>query len=310
MKVQCLVIGGTDGHGAAMTIISEKNLKEEGFIVHTYCQYPQTGKPSLFWGKTINEMDLEPYDFIVIVDIPIPIPEPDFPHAAKDGINKISELTKKGKKILIIDHHKSTETYYDIAVKAGAEIILSSSARNCFYGKANDFSKKWSRIGAICDKDSSVLPISDEEENLALGLDFAVRRNLKSALEEIRRDNLQYFLEAAKPIPDPIGVSVFGSVVIADELAEGWGFKQLDKIARENNTDYAIGADYSKGAAIIAITYWKSSAIPVAKKLKLDNFKGHESAVVIPISNEVPTSEDAKLETKTKIEEFIKILNS
>lgn len=310
MKVQCLVIGGTDGHGAAMTIISEKNLKEEGFIVETYCQYPQTGKPSLFWGKTLQEMDLEPYDFIVIVDIPIPIPEPDFPHAAKDGINKISELTKKGKKILIIDHHKSTETYYDIAVKAGAEIIISSYARNCFYGKANDFSKKWGRIGAICDKDKEVLPITEEEEKLALGLDFAVRKDLKSALDELRKDNSSYFIELATPIPDPIGVSVFGKVAYAKELTQGWGFKQLDKIARENNTDYAIGADYSKGAAIIAITYWKSSAIPVVKKLGLKQFKGHESAVVIPITSEVPTSEEAKLETKTKIEEFIKILNS
>jgi methylmalonyl-CoA mutase cobalamin-binding subunit len=42
-----LLFGGTDGHGVAMTVISERNLRSEGFEVTTICKYVVTkyGEP-------------------------------------------------------------------------------------------------------------------------------------------------------------------------------------------------------------------------------------------------------------------------
>lgn len=300
---------GTDGHGAVMGIISARHARAAGFEVELECRFPETGKPSQFWGKTFLKEDYTNYDLIVVVDLPLPEYDGTFPNAVGDAIIKIAELTVAGKKVIIIDHHKVAETHYGRARQAGAEVRVTSSAATCYFGSPSGFSERWGRLGAICDLDDAILPVSKEEEEIALGIDTAVRKNLPAALAAIEADDTAYFAGLADLPAIPGIVEVTGNVAFADDLSPRWGFKQLSRLASLSNTEFAIGIDCANGNwRVLAITSWRSSALPVALKLGLIHFIGHGKAIISLVCPE--DTQDGREQALARANDFIKRLNA
>jgi hypothetical protein len=344
MARKAILFGGTDGHGAVMSIISERNLRNEGFEVTTVCKYvvtkpgeplPQncgTGQPKTFWGITFPNWDfsgLSTGDAVVVVDIPLPVAEQgdkSLPDAAERGLAKIGELTARGIRVVLVDHHKVTETLYGRARDLGAEVIVASTAMTTHYGEHDEFAERWGRIGAIVDRDPSVLPVSEEEELLADGLDGAVKRQvgkfpdlqdvgLQETLEIFRRGDeeeiKQYLLKHVGSVPEPERLEVHGNVVYAGTLEPRFGFKQLDIACRRTGKPYGVGLNLSRGGAVVVVTYWKSQALPAALKLGLTSFIGHPSALVVPVaSTGQPATPEEAAATEAKAREIIERLNA
>lgn len=276
------VFAGSDGHGVCMGVISCENLESEGYAARLYSEWPRTGSPSHFWGKTFLEEDFKDLSLIVVVDIPLPQPDGTFPNALPDALNRIKELNASGTRIVIIDHHKSTATYYDAARSAGAEIIITSTANSCYYGQPNDIYKDIARLGAISDRDSAVLPVSPKEIEESLGLDAAVRSNIPEVVSALRAGDLEYFSRLGAVVPPPPGeISFDDKIVTVSSLTPTWGFKQLGQLCDKTGADYALGVDNFNGFwRVIAITNWQSAGLPVALKLGLTNFIGHGAAII------------------------------
>lgn len=340
MAKKAFVFGGTDGHGVAMTVISERALRAEGYEVQTYCRYwqsgPQhrvqkgedpakvwellppdcgTGFPGLFWGQTFPRWDfsrLKEGDVVVVVDIPLPSPVPYLPGAAERGLQAVVQLTRRGVRVIIVDHHKGSETWYGQARDLGAEVMVTSTAMATHYGSHDSFAEKWGRVGAICDRDPSVLPVSPEEERLAAALDAAVRKDLAGTMEAIRRDDESWFEAFVESVPEPKEVQVVGKVAYIPRLEPTWGYKQLSAACEVHGVPYGVGLACQRGVAIQAITFWKAEGVlPVALKLGLTQFGGHGEAVFIPLvtSGAPATPEEIALGEK-QAAEIIAALNS
>lgn len=312
MKV--LLVAGTDAHGVTMGALSRRALEAEGHSVEVFCEYPATGQPSRFWGDVFLKRDMAGIDWLVVVDVPLPQPDNFYPNAAEDALARLAELTAKGLRVLLVDHHKTSEAFYGRARQAGCEVILTSSAVSCHYGAPDRFTTKWGRYGATADKDPAVLPVSDYEEKVALGLDSRVRERgvvLEAVMDRVLADDEGYFVMAASLPEPPLKAEVRGSVVVLPEVAQGWGFKQLDAACKAAGCSYGVAADFSRGAAVIAITYWKSQALPVALALRLTSFIGHGEAVVLPLSSDTtPESLESRREAAmAKISEIVAALN-
>lgn len=304
-----IVYAGTDGHGVTMGVISSRNLRAAGFEVILECKWPETGKPSQFWGETFLRREYSGVALVVATDIPLPEPDGTFPNAVPDAIAKIRELAAAGTSVVIIDHHKVAETHYGEARRAGAQVVVTSSATTCFYGEPTLFSEKWGRFGAVCDLEDAVLPVTDEEELLALGIDAAVRKNLPAAISAIERDDAEYFRVLARLPEIPGEVEVLGQVSFASDLTPTWGFKQLSRLSSSRGTDYAVGVDCFNGFwRVIAITNWKRDALPVALKLGLTRFIGHGSAILVPVAKE--GEPNGREQATAKAREFVGRLNS
>ena len=91
-RKKAILFGGTDGHGATMTAISERNLEKSEYEVTRVCELKQlkmgnnlgkndlpedcgTRFPEYFWGFTFLNYDfsgLRAGDIVVVVDIPSP----------------------------------------------------------------------------------------------------------------------------------------------------------------------------------------------------------------------------------------------
>lgn len=308
--MKAMVLSGTDGHGAVMGVISLLHLQAEGYEVELFCKYPETSRPSQFWGQTFLGMGLFGYNLVVVTDIPLPEPDGYFPNAVSDGIARMKALVEQGVRMVIIDHHRVAETHYGRAREAGAEVVVTSSASTCFYGKPTEFSEKWGRFGAICDLDDAVLPVTEGEELIAAGLDTGVRTNMTETLEAIRNDNVSYFAEKAG-VPDVPGtVSIKRSVAVASELTGEWAFKQLSRICQETGCEYAVGLNFERGAAVHAVTFWKSNILPVALKLGMARFIGHGAAIVIPVGINLPTPDEDKAKAESLMMELVDKLNA
>lgn len=315
-KKKAIVFGGTDGHGATMTIISEKNLIEDGYCVETGCQFKSlkreqnlkkgdllvdsgTGSPEFFWGSTFLHYDysrLKQGDVVVVVDIPLPIRQNLAFSAADEGIKKIHELTGRGIRVLLFDHHKRAITHYGDAIAHGAEVIFSLAAEPfCHYGVPDEFSLFWGRIGAICDRDPSMLPVeTDEEAHFEEMERYAAwvdqwKRDLTCLIGRIRYDQQTFPEGYPSPIPLP-QCRVDGSICIVERLHIKDAFKQLDSLCAENGTHYGIGIT-NDCSAILAINYWKTlkpvpkrriQALPIA--VHLSEYRtpaGHDTAITL-----------------------------
>ena len=292
---KAVLFGGTDGHGIAMTAISKRALEREGYDVIVVCEFNQrpftlpvdaspadygTGIPALFWGSTFLARDfsfLVANDLIVVVDIPLPEPDNRYPGCtAEKGIAKIAEICSQGIRVLIIDHHKIAPTFYGKAILAGAEILISSSAVTTHYGLPDAHSVKWGRIGAICDRDKAVLPVTADEERLAHELDQAKVR-IPESLSAIYSDDSAFFSRFDSPVSVP-GYSPYRHVVYAPSLTPKIGLKQLDILCQQENKEYGIGV-LGDPPVVIAITNWKKEhLLPAALKLGLSQFRGHAEA--------------------------------
>ncbi|MDX8551882.1 HD domain-containing protein [Methanospirillum sp. J.3.6.1-F.2.7.3] len=297
---KALLFGGTDGHGMTMTAISRRALEQEGYDVTTICNHQKppitlpenappsdygTGTVALFWGSTFLFWDfskLSQNDLVVVVDIPLPEPDKRYPGCtAEKGIEKIKELCKNNIRVLIIDHHKIATTYYGKAIEVGAEIVISAHALTTHYGFPDPFSIKWGTIGAICDRDSAILPVTTEEEELARALDQAKFAGTNT-LEAIYSDNMRYLTQDIfkNPLkPDEKHVIKRDNVIYyANPTPFGVGMKLLDMLCQREDKEYGISYT-PEPSVILTITNWKKKhLLPAALKLGLEKFLGHAEA--------------------------------
>lgn len=307
--MKAIIFSDTDGHGVTMGVISRRNLQAAGYEVQHICKFPETGLQSRFWGDTFLRWDYSSVDLVVTTDLPLPEFDGTYPNAVPDALAKIRELTSAGIQVVIIDHHKVTETHYGEARAAGAKVIITSAASTCYWNGPSDFAEKWGRFGAICDRDDAVLPVTPEEEEIAAGIDFAIRSDLASALEAIDRDEVDFFRGQGQLPAVPGEVMVSGAVVFTTETTPKWGFKQLSELVEKHGTDYSVSVDCSRGFwRVLAITNWKRDILPVALKLGLTHFIGHGSAIITPVAQETePTGREQAL---AQAQEFVARLNS
>jgi len=334
-RKKAILFGGTDGHGITMTAISERALKCQGYDVETICHFHKgelsvpltipptecgTGSTEFFWAFTFPHWDyssLEAGDIVIVVDLPLPIQDQILDFSAADtGIKKIVDLCSEKKiRVILIDHHKHALTHYGKAIEGGAELLFSlGPVRYSHYGLPDDYTLFWGSIGAICDRDSTMLPVEKEEEVLfselehrALWLD-AAKKNIND-LDEPEKDPLVMIRNDNRNIPSQVKFGpmpeffIIRQVAYIPELGRG-GFKKLDAACRRTGTPYGVGLGKDKsGKYLLAINYWKMNSTPVALKLHAwRKLPGHDSAIKFAI----PDSEDAEKTAK----KVIGILNS
>lgn len=336
---RAVVFGGTDGHGATMTVISERNLEKDGYEVTRVCELKQlkmgsnlgkndlpedcgTRFPEYFWGFTFLNYDfsgLRAGDIVVVVDIPLPIRvNLDF-SAADEAIEKIGELREKGIRVVLIDHHKRAITHYGKAIEKGAEVTFSLGAEQyCHYGAPDAYSRFWGTLGAICDRDPSMLPVEademepfEERERYAAWIDLK-KRDLPFLLETIRNDARES-LTCPEATLRPPASEVEKNVTVVKRLTENSGYKELDAACACNDTPYGVGITHDC-SAILVINYWKKlrpeeknriPALPVALRLAQHRERfGHDTALTIKLG-----SPDCK-EAEAQMDEIVKTLNS
>lgn len=177
-----LVIGGPDAHGVSMAVSSAQYLEKKGAQAIIYVGSPviREGRgathPGAFYTKTIPELNIEGFDRVVISDIPL-----DFRNLSNSekAITQLDERIREDRQkrgqlplehsTFYLDHHSTTQfnTHCDSILIKNVPI-----AEAC---KLGDEKTTIARIGAICDRDSATLPITEEEMILAKGLDAAVR---------------------------------------------------------------------------------------------------------------------------------------
>ena len=336
IRKKAILFGGTDGHGITMTAISERALKCQGYDVETICHFHKgdlaipltipptecgTGSTEFFWGFTFPHWDyssLEAGDIVVVVDLPLPLQDQILDFSAADtGIKKIVDLCSEKKiRVILIDHHKHALTHYGKAIDGGAELLFSlGPVRYSHYGIPDDYTLFWGSIGAICDRDTTMLPVEKEEvalfselEHHALWLD-----NAKTEInnpDEPEKDPIMIIRTDNRMIPNPEKTGVLPACCVIDqvtympELGRG-GFKNLDAASQRAGTPYGVGLGKDRFGKqyLLAINYWKMNSTPVALKLHAwRKLPGHDSAIKFAI----PDSEDAE---KTA-QQVIGILNS
>lgn len=296
MSKRALLFGGTDGHGIIMTALSERTLQAEGYEVFTVCSFVHppdekertisdygTGIPCFFWQYTFPyymRNACHDYQMVIVVDIPFPEPDNRCPSFTADRVvEEIESAILQGLRIVIIDHHKNSFTHYGKVAKVGAEVIISSSALFTHYGPPDAYTLKWGRYGAICDRDSAVLPVTYEEEIFAARIDKA-KVKVSESLDAVRQDNTSFFEGFSPDISMPEVAEVYDSFVYIPKLAVGNGYKQLDQACRKYGKEYALGVTYQNPdkPVILLITYWKSENLPVALLLGMNRFRGHVNA--------------------------------
>jgi len=275
-----LVIGGPDAHGVSMAVTSAQYLEKRGADVVIYVGSPviREGKgathPGAFYTKTISELSVEGYDRVVISDIPL-----DFRNLqdSEKAVGQLDEKIrqdrqKRGLPIIehstfYIDHHSTTQ------FSAPRESVLIKNVSIAEACKLGGEKTAIGRIGAICDRDSTTLPITEEEMILARGLDAAVRPDpdderpklpknateeekqtyqeqlrawenraqarLEETVRRLKAEDWDFFKKEAErmsrvEIPTASG---FGQVVIVDtqDLTAKFGVLKLMEMAVENS---------------------------------------------------------------------------
>lgn len=177
-----LVIGGPDAHGVSMAVASAQYLEKRGAEAVIYVGSPviREGKgathPGAFYTKTIPELNVDGYDRVVISDIPLDFR--DLPNSEK-AIAQLDERIRQDRQkrglppiehsTFYLDHHSTTK------FTVPRESVLIKNVPIAEACKLGGEKTTIGRIGAICDRDSATLPITEEEMILARGLDAAVR---------------------------------------------------------------------------------------------------------------------------------------
>ena len=285
---RALVVGHTDGHGVAATAISIKNLEKEGYKVKHICRFPDTGVIPKFWKETIDKIidEADEYDVVVLVDIPLDRMN------YEESSDKLAKLCRK-KKTYFIDHHPTPKDVIEKLEKAGCIVKVKTNALETVYGEPDE---KWSKVGAICDRDRSVKDVRDEKLlTLADGLDVLVRKDIEKAIDSILKDDEKTILEQSRSVPDPHDVKIIGDVVIVEDvIPEGWKFKVLDKACRKTGKPYAAylsenQPDRTTGEPrdfVTVIRFWQSEKPSVRSVLpeELERVAvGHPDAVTISL---------------------------
>ena len=304
-----LVIGGPDAHAMSMAVLSCQYLESKGATVDIYIGSPviRQGEGATHSGalftKTLPKLNVTGIDRVVIVDIPLNTQDME---GSKQRLIELAERinTERHSKnlaplvhpVIYVDHHSTTKLEVENKQLPGVLVKQVGTAQECRLGSEASII---ARIGAICDREESVLPVNFEEMQLAKGFDAAVRpaqddpkpaepeviddeylkllrawedraqNRLNNAVRQLRMGNLDYFKqETEKLVPPQIPVaSGFGNVIIVDTqgLTRSFTIYKLMEAAVGN-----VGIDKS------------SYAIAVIRNLK-DEKLGREPADVVTV---------------------------
>lgn len=331
---KAILFGHTDGHGIAMTAISEKNLIDEGYDVTTVCEYsrknPDTGKycgtgiVELFWKETFqcyDYSDLQSNDLVVIVDIPLPIQDDSSSSIASEAVKKIKELSDKGIRVIIVDHHKRSMTHYGEAMQNGTEVLFcAGTVKYCHYGPPREDMLIWGKIGAICDRDYTMRPVeADEMEPFKKLEKYAgwlhnVRSNIPDTMSTILEGRIPNINDVNNhtvqqpEVQQPESTIKENVSLINENLNHSERFKQLEKACKDNKTPYGVGiSDNDTIPVTVTVTIIKNwnekLLLPLIFKLPRDTkWKGHDDALFKDFG-----SRDEAVEFANKI---ISVLNS
>jgi hypothetical protein len=290
-----LVIGGPDAHGVSMAVTSAQYLEKRGAKAVIYVGSPviREGKgathPGAFYAKTIPELNVEGYDRIIIVDIPLDFR--DLKNSERqlisltgklDSDREKRKLPKILKPVIFLDHHSTTTFEEAWEPEIGqtpppknleSHGYILKTVKKAEFCRLGTEPSKIARIGAICDRDSATLPITEEEMILARGLDAAVRPDpdderpklpknateeekqtyqeqlhawedraqarLEEAVRRLKAEDWDYFKKEAKrvskvEIPTASG---FGQVIIVDtqDLTGKFAVMKMMEMAVENS---------------------------------------------------------------------------
>ena len=276
-----LVIGGPDAHGVSMAVTSAQYLEKRGAETVIYIGSPviREGRgathPGAFYTKTIPGLNVENYDRVIVSDIPL-----DFRDLANSekAIGQLDEKVRESRQkrglpaiehsTFYLDHHSTTQ------FGAPRESVLIKNVPIAEACKLGGEKTTIGRIGAICDRDSATLPITEEEMILARGLDAAVRPDpdderpklpkdatddekqtyqkqlrawenraqarLEETVRRLKAEDWDYFKKEAErmsrvEIPTTSG---FGQVAIVDtqDLTAKFGVLKLMEMAVENSS--------------------------------------------------------------------------
>ena len=304
-----LVIGGPDAHAMSMAVLSAEWLVTKGATADIYVGSPviRQGEGATHSGalftKTLPKLDVAKYDRVVIVDIPLNTHDME---GSKRGLAALGERINERRRmqhaaplihpVIYVDHHSTTALEVENTQLPGVLVKQVVTAQECRLGSDPSVI---ANIGAICDREESILPVTAQEMELARGFDAAVRpaahdlnpakpdviddaymeallawedraqERLNLAVRELRSGNLEYFKkEAEKLIAPKVPVaSGFGNVIIVDTqgLTQSFTIYKLMESAVEN-----VGIEASP------------YAIAVIRNLK-DEKLGREPADVVTV---------------------------
>jgi len=297
---EALVISHYDGHGVVTGTLCARRygIPIENVII----EFPVTApdgiqnienivSPSILYTKT---------EFYIL-DIAVNIKDPDgFFRALHRIFQNARKMTRSYIMIQMMDHHESNLQYVHMMPQFLKYVHFPNSfALSVTFARTNE-ERQMAIIGAICDRDTSILSLPEFQENrerllrMADGLDWLVRNDMKNAIDICYNLNFERLLEFSGRIPEPNETSIekiSNNVVIYNEqLPEGWGTKVLERVAIRTNVPYAIGFEYVSRLnqwIVRCITLWTSGARPVREFISTTRtIIGHPSAPTIACTSE------------------------
>jgi len=289
-----IVFGHFDSHGIIASALSKKRLEQEGHKAEVVCNYEQTGKIGDFWAKIAPNFNVSPFDTIIVVDLPVDRTDPE------NSRKTIKKWVKNQVKVIVIDHHKATSDLIAQLLGIGADVWVTD-AFSCFYGYAADYEDLfWARIGVICDRDISCLPITSKEKMISNGLLKAVSDENKEIVKRLLDNDIKYVEQLGSKFKMPeVDYEVNGKVLISEappktihrriwyfpleEAIDRYGVDELGKRRAPYGAILAENAAVNgqKKDLILVIKYWGEDAIPPLFLFPTELRKravGHETA--------------------------------
>lgn len=241
---------------------------------------------------------------ISLIDIPIDLKNPV---AFCDGLNDFSKLHF----VVYYDHHETSLPHLKFLRKAIRTYFIGPSAYQLCKYVMPESGEPWETlaiVGAVGDRDSSIASKIDEDIRLyADGLDVMVRQNANMVLQNLIADS-ERTLEEAKTrgaeIPTAPLEQTIGLVVVArGQLPAQWGPKSLEKLAFQENTDFATGYQFDERnniwivRAIVrwdrALNYQFTPRDIAAKLWPTRSIIGHPAAPTVAANSEAEAAEMA-----------------
>ena len=274
-KKRVLVFGHYDSHGIVASALSKKRLEQEGHRAEVICSLEQTGSISDFWGEIAPNFDVSAFDTVMVVDLPVDRIAPE------NSRRTIAGWVKNGVKVIVIDHHKATSDLITQLLGIGAEVWVTDTL-SCFYGHAADYNDLfWARIGVICDRDVSSLPITRDEKMISNGLLKAVFDGNREIARRILKNDIQYFKKLGADFKIPkVDYEIFGRVLVLKNppettLKRVWYFPLEEAIDRHGVNELGkrkapygailaedVDVNGQKKDLILVIKYWGEDVIP------------------------------------------------
>lgn len=258
MSKKVLLVAGPDAHAVSMAVATKTHLEKLGAEVEVFCRFPQT-HPRTFWGVRVRADESAPvdklisraqegqFDQVVILDLPFDVRGPEL---SRQKLAKLAAVVP----VVYIDHHATSDTVEEIP---GVAFKLVRKAEACCLGKELPQIR---RLGAICDRDESVLPVTPIERRMAAGLDVACRPDwhleagseealengfarLQEAMRQLEAQNWPYFLAQSGNMPPAPVAAALGNVAVVETtyIPGSWVLKLMEKSMIELGCTYAIG---------------------------------------------------------------------